>query len=441
MKKWSILLIVLLLLVLTCNLANAETKVITATGEYNMGESETLLVAKERAVYVAMQNATEQAGVYIESFTQVNNMAVTKDEIKMIAGGIVEVIDKKYDRKISDTGGDFIKVTLSCKVNTDNVQSMVGKLQDKTQADKLIKIQADYTRAMDEIAALKQQLAEANKPEDKKQIEVRISQNEQNFTAVQWLEKAANMGDAADQIPLLRKAIDLNPQYVEAYSFLIDAYTGQAKIDLLRETIRKLLDLDPNNGNALLKRSVWGWNGDKQAESDYQAGIYMCRQAITTNPTNLENYFNLFIAHIGRKQTDLARSVRTEMMKNNPSSAEAYLYEGRMLELLNDKSALNSFNQAIRLNPYFYKAYYHRAVYYTFFDNFNTKAGIQDYEKCIEIDPRQARPYWDLALTFRSLGQNEEAIRYCKLFIQYAVPDNLYIPTAKDLITELGGRL
>ena len=61
--------------------AYAEVRTITAVGEYTMGEAETPLIAKERADQQAMRAASEQAGVYLESLTEVKNMKLTKDEI------------------------------------------------------------------------------------------------------------------------------------------------------------------------------------------------------------------------------------------------------------------------------------------------------------------------------------------------------------------------
>ena len=54
--------------------ASAEPHAITATGEYTMGEAETLLVARERALEDAKRNAAEQVGVYVTSSSTVRNL-------------------------------------------------------------------------------------------------------------------------------------------------------------------------------------------------------------------------------------------------------------------------------------------------------------------------------------------------------------------------------
>ena len=70
-----------------------------------MGEAETPLVAKERAAEQAMRAAAEQAGVYLESLTEVQNMRLVRDEITVLTATVLAVVDKKYSQRSVDTGG------------------------------------------------------------------------------------------------------------------------------------------------------------------------------------------------------------------------------------------------------------------------------------------------------------------------------------------------
>src|SRR3990170_1206605 len=71
--------------------AFAETKEIISEGTYNMGDGETPSVAESRALLQAKRTALEQAGTYVESWTKVENLQLTKDEIQVLASGIMEV--------------------------------------------------------------------------------------------------------------------------------------------------------------------------------------------------------------------------------------------------------------------------------------------------------------------------------------------------------------
>lgn len=434
--------LIVLTIVLLPFVGFADVREITATGEYNMGESETLLVAKERVTYIAMQNAVEQAGVYLESYTQVINSSLAKDEIKMIASGIIEVSDKKFDRKISETGGDYVKVTITCKVNTDKVQSMMGKLQDKSQADTLRKIQADYASAMQEITALKQQLTQSPSAVEKKQVEAAIAQNEQKFTAVQWYEKGINTADTFYQISVFRKATELNPQYAEAYVKLAEAYKAQAQDELALEAINKAISLNPADGKALVTRGmVYSLLNRKDlAERDWQAGISLCRQTINTNPNDIDAYINLYLAYSIQGNKDLALSVSNEVVKANPQSAAAYRFRGSSYSFLPQyKRAIENYSQAIKLDPYYFMAYSDRGYAYKL--DGKLEAAKQDFTKCIELDPQQVNSYFELAEIQVKLGQKEEAIHNYKLYLQYAHPSDPLIPRVKENIKNLGGML
>ena len=65
--------------VATMPLASAEVREYQGVGEYVMSDFETPDVAKQRAKARAEQNAMEQAGVYVESYTKVINARVTHD--------------------------------------------------------------------------------------------------------------------------------------------------------------------------------------------------------------------------------------------------------------------------------------------------------------------------------------------------------------------------
>src|SRR3989338_779851 len=96
----------------------AEVKEIISEGTYNMGDGETPGVAESRALLHAKRTALEQAGTYVESYTKVENLQLTKDEIQVLASGLmeVEILDKK--RTIIGDGIHFW-VKIKAKVNLD----------------------------------------------------------------------------------------------------------------------------------------------------------------------------------------------------------------------------------------------------------------------------------------------------------------------------------
>ena len=101
---------------------NAEIKTCEGIGEYVMSDFETPDIAKERAKQRAEQSAQEKAGVYVESFTKVENMTVTKDEIFTMTNGIMQVFDVKYQTLPSTDGvGVMVRATIKANIDTSKV--------------------------------------------------------------------------------------------------------------------------------------------------------------------------------------------------------------------------------------------------------------------------------------------------------------------------------
>lgn len=77
--------------------ALAETRVLTTEATYTMGDGETPSFAEAMALQKAKKIALEQAGTYVESYTKIQNLDLTTEEIQTIAGGVLQVgiLEKK----------------------------------------------------------------------------------------------------------------------------------------------------------------------------------------------------------------------------------------------------------------------------------------------------------------------------------------------------------
>ncbi|MBI4839060.1 MAG: hypothetical protein HY806_07990, partial [Nitrospirae bacterium] len=136
-------------------IGSSETKEIISEGTYNMGDGETPSVAESRALLSAKQIALEQVGTYVESYTKVENFQLTKDEVQVLASGImeVEILDKK--RTFIGDGIHFW-VKIKARVNPDKIREMANKIKFKegTIVDDYKKIQEAYEKSRREIAEL-----------------------------------------------------------------------------------------------------------------------------------------------------------------------------------------------------------------------------------------------------------------------------------------------
>src|SRR4030067_2433525 len=165
----------------------AETKEIISEGTYNMGDGETPTVAESRALLQAKRVALEQAGTYVESYTKVENLQLTKDEIQVLASGLmeVEILDKK--RTVVGEGIHFW-VKIKARVNLDKTEELANRIKakDKSFVEDYKRIQEAYDNSQKEIEELKKLLAQAKGEKEKKQVEAKIADDERMFQAIKW---------------------------------------------------------------------------------------------------------------------------------------------------------------------------------------------------------------------------------------------------------------
>lgn len=280
---------VLLALFLTSFLegcAEAAPETIVASGTYTMGDGETMAVARERARSEAMRSAVEQAGVYLESTTVVRNLRVTEDEVRVLAGSILQVQDTKYTKKLNEDDSILFTATITAVVDPMDAATLQARLKEKTQAadyerlsQEYKKTQADYEQLKNEAAVLKQKLATAPTPPEQQRIRTAITQNEQGFSAEQWLEKGnmLQMGqhDYFNALAAYGQAIALNPQYTEAYIQRGRAYRAKGDPQAALRDYSQALTLDPQASEAYVLRAQLydGCRRYSEAAADYSRAL------------------------------------------------------------------------------------------------------------------------------------------------------------------------
>ncbi|MBI5747750.1 MAG: tetratricopeptide repeat protein [Nitrospinae bacterium] len=257
----------------------AETKEIISEGTYNMGDGETPSVAEGRALVQAKRTALEQAGTYVESYTKVENLQLTKDEIQVLASGIMEVEILNKKRTVVGDGIHFW-VKIKAKVNPDKIEEMAKRVKEKSVVEDYKKIQEAYDKNQKEIEELKKQLAGAKGEKKKKQVEAKITDEERLFEASQWFDKGyqhALNKEYDNAIESYTKAIALDPNYAQAYNNRGVAYYDKGQHDRAIEDYNKAIALDPNLASAYNNRGVaYGLSGNMgRAISDFQKACDM----------------------------------------------------------------------------------------------------------------------------------------------------------------------
>lgn len=168
-------------------LVQAEPRAILAEATYIMGDGETPDFAEARALQKAKQNALEEAGTYVQSYTKVQNLDLTTEEIQTIAGGVlhVEVLEKT---RTLVTDGLRVYSKIRATVTTDKMQELALRIKDKNIAEEYTQFQAEYAKLSQELEVLKQNAAKTPKGLERNAALNQIREGEKAFARVQQRE-------------------------------------------------------------------------------------------------------------------------------------------------------------------------------------------------------------------------------------------------------------
>jgi len=147
----------------------AEVRVVTAQGEYRMGDRDTREDAIRMATEAAKRNALEQVAVYLESITIVDGLDVTKDEIRTYTAGLVLVLEQETNTTLD---GNTIVVTtdLVAQIDTEEVRQAIAALRENEDArHQLVALQQENDQLQQDLDAANQVLAQASTPEQTQQ--------------------------------------------------------------------------------------------------------------------------------------------------------------------------------------------------------------------------------------------------------------------------------
>lgn len=310
MKKIIRLFILFLVFSLPGAIVFAGTSIIISEGKYVMGDLDTKKDAKTQALIEAKRMAMEKAGTYLESFTEVKDFKLSKDQVKTIAAGIMSVEVLNEDWKMSGENMVLI-IKIRATVDTSNLKNRIAKMQEGDSTESFKEVQNQLVALQKELAELKKQAqkqAESsgtkNQPsqEIKEKHEALVNEmsaweymGKGNIAAVnqRWEESAEAFG----------QVIALNPQLADAYAGKAFALHNLRKPAEAGELVNKALAIQPNSVRSLgVKALILKEQPDK-------VGLAMdtINQAIKLQPNAPRSYLIRGIIFIKISRFDLAR--------------------------------------------------------------------------------------------------------------------------------------
>ncbi len=341
------------------SVGNAEVQTYEGVGEYIMSDFETPDVAKQRAKLYAERAAQEQAGVYVKTYSRMENFKLIDDEIVTMTSGILKVLNVDYNLVPIEHGGIMYRATISASIDTDKVDEWLT--QGVSERKSLIEKNRELQRQLDEqeklIAQLKTKAQRSDNPSKDDALKAEFATADKIFMSNIKLEEGDRL------------------------NLVIADWAYEAAVKCWTEAI----ELNPNNFLA------------------YESRGY---------------YFHL--GHVGR--FDEAIADYTRAIELRPAVAENYFYRGETYMHVGEvQLAKRDFERALGLNPQMSAPLGELAYIYA--TNGDTRKAIEYANRALEYNERNWRAYYSRGLAFFALGDFETALADGKSALEWGCAD------------------
>ncbi len=222
-----------------------------------------------------------------------------------------------------------------------------------------------------------------------------------------------------------RKAIELNPNFIDAHNNLGNILNDLGKLKEAEISTRKAIELNPNFVDA--HNNLGNILNDLGKLKEAEISI---RKAIELNPNFIDAHTNLgtILKDLGKLEE--AEIATLEAVKLNPDFADSHYNLGNILRDLGKlKEAEIATRKAIEINPNFANA--HLNLGSILIDLGKLKEAELSTRKAIKIDPDFTLAHFNLGIIFTNLGKYIDAIDCYKKAIKL---NNSFTPAKIGLI-------
>lgn len=154
-----------------------------------MGDGETPSSAEALVFQKVKQRALEEAGTYVQSYTEVRHLDLTVDEIKTIAGGVMQTEILEQKRQMEGTGLRLY-VKIKAVITTDTIEALSKQKQLSSLAQENKKLQDTVSQLSIELEGLKRRVADAKNESEREAVLDKIRDVEKQFRQIRSNETA-----------------------------------------------------------------------------------------------------------------------------------------------------------------------------------------------------------------------------------------------------------
>ncbi|MBM4137690.1 MAG: tetratricopeptide repeat protein [Nitrospira sp.] len=222
-----------------------------------------------------------------------------------------------------------------------------------------------------------------------------------------------------EAITCYQRALQMNPQLIEAYHNLAWIFQEKNQTDEAITYYQKALNLNP-----ALADAYYNLGTIFQDRKQFDDAITFYQKALEIDPTLADAYYNLGILFQQRKQFDKAIEFHQKALQFNCDLIDAYFNLGTSYE--NKKQydeAIAHYQKALQLNPDLLYAYNNLGNIYKEMGRFDE--AIEYFHLAINHNPNYVIAFLNLGGVLKDLGRIEEAEIYYRQALQIK-PDCSY---------------
>ena len=233
------------------------------------------------------------------------------------------------------------------------------------------------------------------------------------FDAYRLLAKIAiTEKDLSKGISLLKEALNIQAQNLEAQFDLANLYQMNGEFASSIDTYQQAIQIDPNHfqsyGNLALALSSIG-----KIEQSENA----LKKSIEINPNYADGWCNLGVIYKDTHQLEKARDCFNEAVRLKPKLTEAFVNLANTLhELGKYDEAIESCDQALLIQPKLFQAYNNKGNIFRSIGKF--EESLQCYQEAIRINPDFPEAYNNCGLVLQDLKRINEGIHHFEMAIQ-----------------------
>lgn len=231
-----------------------------------------------------------------------------------------------------------------------------------------------------------------------------------------------------------QKALQIDPNYVEALNNLGIALAAEGRFDEAIENYHKALQINPDFPSTLNNLGI-----ALAGRGQFDEAIENYRKAIQISPNYADALDNLGAALTVKGRFEEALEYYRQVLAIDPAFAEAQNNLGILLTKQGKTAeAIEHYQKAIELNP-------NHAGSYDNLGNLlatqgRTAEAIEQFQKALEVEPDNAKVHYNLANIYFARGRWDEAIEHYQQALKQ-MPDSVHAHYQLGLALERRGQV